>query len=128
MTNKDVFQVLFPQNRNFSVFAELVTWAPHSTHFTSWRIVSRSRQTGGPYLKFKDVLKRDLHDFYIDPNNFTTIVLNRGKAFMADRHSTQRKTIRDLWSDVQNTSTEDAMHCQLWQTLASLSLSRDRIL
>jgi len=88
MTNKDVFQL----TGSVPLFSKLkflyLRWAGHLNRMPKHRIPhilfhgvlsEGSCQTGRPYLRFKDVLKRDLKDFDINSSSFTTLSYNRAE-------------------------------------------------
>jgi len=49
-------------------------------HIMLYGVLSEgARQTGSPYLRFKDVLKQDFKDFHINPSSLTTLSYDRAE-------------------------------------------------
>ena len=134
MTNEEVFKITGsgPLSSRLKFFR--LRWAGHVNRMPCDRIPrlllhgvleEGTRQTGRPRLRFKDVLKRDLKDFNIEPESWTTLSKERPSwrsSLHAGRlHDTkanldklQQKRLRRQWWRKQ-----DATHCHPWQTHAN---------
>ena len=86
MTNEEVFKITGsgPLSSRLKFFR--LRWAGHVNRMPCDRIPrlllhgvleEGTRQTGRPRLRFKDVLKRDLKDFNIEPESWTTLSKER---------------------------------------------------
>ena len=86
MTNEDVFEITAsgPLSSRLKFFR--LRWAGHVNRMPKQRIPrlllhgvlqEGTRQTGRPRLRFKDVIKRDLKDFDIEPESWTSLSNDR---------------------------------------------------
>ena len=86
MTNEDVFKITGSGPLSSRLKHFRLRWAGHLNRMPKHRIPrlllhgvlsEGSRRTGRPHLRFKDVLKRDLRDFGIEPEQWTNLSRDR---------------------------------------------------
>ncbi|XP_067939704.1 uncharacterized protein [Watersipora subatra] len=103
LTNEGLFRLTGSAPLSTKLKFIRLRWAGHVNHTPVDRIPHQllhgvlengTRPTARPYLRFKDLLKRDLKDFNIVPNTWTTVsedrVQWRTKLYSGSKADTQK--------------------------------------